>query len=97
MNARLPCHVETEVQRILDAAARRVLSEALDRDALGLHGPAVRSHTPCGRATRGAAMRSAAQLPTEIMVGLREGPAPRRQGPAAPIGTALRAGLDPTQ
>lgn len=34
MNAGLPPHVQSEVQRILDAAARRILAEQLDRDAL---------------------------------------------------------------
>ena len=36
----LPAHVQAEVQRILDGAARRLLAEQLDRD-------------PAGAATRG--------------------------------------------
>jgi hypothetical protein len=31
----LPPHVRAEAQRILDGAARRLLSEQLDRDAIG--------------------------------------------------------------
>ena len=51
----LPARVQAEVQRILDAEARRLLADQLDGDALGAPTPGRDQHAVDGRADQGTA------------------------------------------